>query len=286
MFEKFGEFHSAAELNEAAAGFLEEGDRESIFALTQENGLDREDATFILDRMSPVQIMNYISGQMKEYGISAGKILENWKDYLSMAEKEQMDVGDSIVYRTKHLLNRHDELLEVINSRNEDQRAEELRGKYPKVESVLRSVKEKYEYSGSEFLIMVPESIRDILKEGRALHHCVAASERYLERISNQETYILFLRRKSRPLHSWYTLEVEPGGTVRQKRSEFNRQPGLEEVQSFLAEWQKALKERLKDEDLQMADRSRSLRMMEMKELRERDHQFADTLEKDLMEVG
>lgn len=35
MFEKFGEFHSAAELNEAAAGFLEEGDRESIFALAQ-----------------------------------------------------------------------------------------------------------------------------------------------------------------------------------------------------------------------------------------------------------
>lgn len=252
----------------------------------EKSRVDPEDVAFILDRMSPVRVMNYVSGQMKEYGISAGKILENWKDYLSMAKKEKMDTGDSIVYRTKHLLNRHDELLEVINSRNEDQRAEQLRKQYPEVEGVLRSVKEKYEYSGSEFLIMVPDSIRDILKEGRSLHHCVAASERYLERISNQETYILFLRRKSRPLHSWYTLEVEPGGTVRQKRSEYNRQPDLEEVKRFLTEWQKALKERLKEEDLQMAKQSRNLRMMELKELRERDQRFADTLENDLMEVG
>ena len=51
MFEKFGEFHSAAELNEAAAGFLEEGDRESIFALAQENGLDREDAEDYIEGM-------------------------------------------------------------------------------------------------------------------------------------------------------------------------------------------------------------------------------------------
>lgn len=44
MFEKFGEFHSAEELNRAAAGLREEGDEASVFALAQENGLDREDA--------------------------------------------------------------------------------------------------------------------------------------------------------------------------------------------------------------------------------------------------
>ena len=73
---------------------------------------------------------------------------------------------------------------------------------------------------------------------------------------------------------------------MRQKRSEYNRQPDLEEVKRFLTEWQKALKERLKEEDLQMAKQSRNLRMMELKELRERDQRFADTLENDLMEVG
>lgn len=44
MFEKFGEFSSVEELNHCAAGLWMEGDRESIFALAEENGLDREDA--------------------------------------------------------------------------------------------------------------------------------------------------------------------------------------------------------------------------------------------------
>lgn len=53
MFEKFGEFNSVEELNAAAAGFLKEGDEESIFALAQENGLDREDAEDYIDGMMP-----------------------------------------------------------------------------------------------------------------------------------------------------------------------------------------------------------------------------------------
>lgn len=44
MYEKFGEFNSVEELNEAAAGFLAEGDFKSIRELAEENGLDGEDA--------------------------------------------------------------------------------------------------------------------------------------------------------------------------------------------------------------------------------------------------
>ena len=73
---------------------------------------------------------------------------------------------------------------------------------------------------------------------------------------------------------------------MRQKRSEFNRQPDLEEVKRDLMEWQSELKKRLKEEDRKMAKRSRTLRMMEMREMREKRDPFAETLERDLMEVG
>lgn len=43
MFDKFGEFNSVEELNDAAKGFLKEGDTESLFALAEENGIDKED---------------------------------------------------------------------------------------------------------------------------------------------------------------------------------------------------------------------------------------------------
>lgn len=43
MFEKFGEFDSAEELNKAAAGLKEEGDRENLYVLAEENGIEAED---------------------------------------------------------------------------------------------------------------------------------------------------------------------------------------------------------------------------------------------------
>lgn len=49
MFDKFGEFGSAEELNRAAAAQLKEGDEEAIFAIAKENGIDKEDAEDFID---------------------------------------------------------------------------------------------------------------------------------------------------------------------------------------------------------------------------------------------
>lgn len=42
MFDKFGEFDSAADLNLAAEGLYNEGDTSNIYVLAEENGIDRE----------------------------------------------------------------------------------------------------------------------------------------------------------------------------------------------------------------------------------------------------
>ena len=54
MYEKFGEFDSAAEINRAAAAQRAEGDDEAILAIAEENGIDKEDA------------MDYINGDVGE----------------------------------------------------------------------------------------------------------------------------------------------------------------------------------------------------------------------------
>lgn len=49
MFEKFGEFNSAEELNTIAATMLEEGKTRDVIALAEENGIDADDAQDYLD---------------------------------------------------------------------------------------------------------------------------------------------------------------------------------------------------------------------------------------------
>ena len=49
MFEKFGEFDSAEEINKSAEGLKAEGDTESLLALAKENGIDEDDVYDYLD---------------------------------------------------------------------------------------------------------------------------------------------------------------------------------------------------------------------------------------------
>lgn len=59
MFDKFGEFDSVEELNKAAKGFKDEGDFNSIYALAEENGIDKEDAE------------DYVAGDVEELATPA-----------------------------------------------------------------------------------------------------------------------------------------------------------------------------------------------------------------------
>lgn len=49
MFDQFGEFDSWEEINEAAQGQKNEGDKESLINLAVENGIDKEDAEDYFD---------------------------------------------------------------------------------------------------------------------------------------------------------------------------------------------------------------------------------------------
>lgn len=261
---------------------------ETIRAL-ERGRIEPDELDFIRDRMSVTKIMNYLERQVKISKRRLHGVLELWKDYLNMAGKLGMDLKDEIVYKPKDLMKRHDDMVEEIHRGEKERQAEELRKKYPGVEEVLEGIRERYSYEGRDFVITVPGTILEIIEDGRQLHHCGGASDRYIERIRDHESYIMFLRKKADPGNAWYTLEVEPGGTIRQKRSEYNRQPDIETVKAFLAEWQQELKKRMKEEDVKLGSRSRKIRMVQMKELREKDERsarFAETLEADLMEVG
>ena len=48
---------------------------------------------------------------MPSFRRNSHEVLRTWEDYLSMAKKLHMDVYDEIVYRTRKLRRRHDDLV-------------------------------------------------------------------------------------------------------------------------------------------------------------------------------
>lgn len=260
--------------------------------------IEPSDFDFIADRMSIVQIYNYIRRQMADWEMGSDEVLNTWADYLSMAKRLGMDTGDAIVYRVRKLRQRHDELVERFHGdMHLALRAGEILGKYPHVEEIYASIKEKFEFANKNYTIVVPSRIEEILKEGENLHHCAATSNRYWERIERREAYVMFLRRSSAPDESYYTLEVEPSGAVRQKRTMFDRQEAdIEDATKFLKKWQKEVSKRLTAEDREQAEKSKEMRIIGFEQLRKDqviintaqlgERLLVDVLMADLMEAA
>lgn len=235
--------------------------------------------------MSPKQVMNYVTRQQSESysGRTVKGVLEQWSDYIRMCEKLGKDTTDEMVYRPRELKRRHEECVEEIrqqqavidmknNKKASEERAAKLRADYPLAEAILAEIKPKYEYESEQYKIIVPNNLVEITLEGHALHHCVASSDRYFERIERQETYICFLRHTEKPDIPFYTIEIEPGGTIRQHRSYYDEEPGIDEIRGFLREWQQVVRKRLKEEDWKLAKESKKLREANIKELKEKNN--------------
>lgn len=152
-----------------------------------------------------------------------------------------------------------------------------------------------YEYSDPKYMIIPPSKPEDIIAEGTALNHCIAKTSMYLNRIYNHESYIMFLRKTDSEDKPWYTLEVEPGGIIRQKSTQFdNTNKDLDDAMPFLKKWQKHINDLTKDAFAKEIEESKAKRIQNLNTLRYEKktviingevHLLADVLENDLIPI-
>ena len=224
-------------------------------------------------RQQTRRIMGTYEGQI------VPQVASDWMDYVDMARKEGMNLKLEKVLFPLDLERRHDELvaerkkLDRIEALKHAEMtikndAEQLEGQFH-IEKIYKKIRKIYEYDGAEYIIRVPEGAEDILRESQFLDHCIRRGTRYFERIATRESYIFFMRKKADPNTPWYTMEVEPGGTVRQKRSYSNDQyPDLEAAKPFIAEWQQVVQQRMNGAEVDFAKRSQEIRNREFEELK------------------
>ena len=105
------------------------------------------DLMFIMDRMNPLQIRNYLEKQALESGESVKNLIKTWKDYLDMAIRVGVNVQDSVIYRARKLIQRHNEMIKEIEAKDLILRAGELEKKYPG----LTKEKRAFEFRGKEY---------------------------------------------------------------------------------------------------------------------------------------
>ena len=107
MFEKFGEFDSAEELNLAAEGQKEEGDEDALKELAVENGLDPEDAEDYLDGVTDqlaTPLMAAIGKlSVESKGVKCAEIMEDWLDYIKAQCMDSEEMARAVRRKSKSL---------------------------------------------------------------------------------------------------------------------------------------------------------------------------------------
>jgi hypothetical protein len=192
--------------------------------------------------------LNYLEKQMRITGQRWYDLYRHYIDYLNMAEIFGMDITDEIVCRQPDMMGYHDKYLERKNANEIKYRDTEVDRKYPKIKKNWKMFKEHFAFKTEEYEIMVPHTASDITKEGRAQHHCVGASDKYISNMNDSRTFILFLRKTGDLKAPYYTLEVCWDGHIIQHYAAYDRQPDKDVVNAVLEQFTKQVGKRCKDD--------------------------------------
>lgn len=250
--------------------------------------------------LSIEKICNYLNKQAEFRG-AMGKglwtIWSDWNDYIDMMEKMKMDCTKELLLKPKDVRMAHNELTARMSMKKSKKEINARAKKYKAAQQLMESGElKKYEYTDGTYCIVAPKGIADIYEEGLTLKHCIHTCDIYFQRIDIKESYLLFLRRADAPDKPWYTIEIEPGGNIRQKKSVLNEAyKDLDDALPFLQKWQQWVKKNLSEEDKKLAEKSDAARKAGYAKLREdkkiiwhgrlQGTLLADALEEDFMEA-
>ena len=189
-------------------------------------------------------MVNYI----KKQKIRPERLTRIWRDYLQMAREEGLDTEDDIVRLPRDLKARHDELVEVINARNDEERRRKKEEKYAGMDQQIQEhmpEARRYFWEDDTYMIIPAAKCMELAEEGRTLHHCVGSSDIYMKRMAEGRSWILFLRKKEDLQKAYYTIEISmKDDRILQYYSEYDRQPDKEKISRVLDKFKRSIKKR------------------------------------------
>ena len=140
-----------------------------------------------------------------KYLSKSGFTVSDYYDYLRLAAELGYDLtNDRSVKFPPHFAQAHDRLEGIRQALEAERKANELKKSEASFNKRLKERK-KLEFSCGEYIIVQPNSISDIVNEGKVLSHCVGG---YAQRHADGKLTIMFLRKKSEPDKPYYTIEV------------------------------------------------------------------------------
>lgn len=149
-------------------------------------------------------------------------LLSIYEDYIDMCLYDGMDMTDSFNVFPRDIEAAHDSLLRI---KEERKAKDEILRQAIKDETLAKSIKKyskRFTLENDSFIIRPARSASEIVMEGQAQHNCVGRAG-YIDKMIARKCMILFLRRKEDPDKSYYTIETDMNGNLKQAYAKNNK---------------------------------------------------------------
>lgn len=169
----------------------------------------RKQVDYLLKFMSLQQLMNRLEKYRYQNGYyGENQVLGRYVDYLQMREELGYDMTNEVFLYPKNLKEKHDEMVKEKNARKDELYITRKMQEFPAIAKRYKTLCKKYSYEKSGYIVRPAMNAKEIIMEGRILHHCVGR-DNYLRKHNNGETAILFLRKVESPDEPYYTIEIK-----------------------------------------------------------------------------
>lgn len=180
--------------------------------------------------MTSYKLMKYAEEQM-ELSRKAHRymdmeyLLTEYQDYLSMCEVLKFNLRNSFVLFPKNLKEAHDRVNDMSDP-------EIIEACDRQIQEQYRLLNEQYRFAKYGYILVLPQTSRDIINEGQVLHHCVG---QYVKKVATKQSTILFVRKEKVPDKPFCTVEIE-NNEISQVSMFANKMP-YREIKHFLSVW-------------------------------------------------
>lgn len=181
---------------------------------------------------------------------SAEQVIRNtantYMDYIGMRLALGYDMNNTVYQQPRDLRAAHDKMVQESNKEKMDERIREVEQKYSDIRLNYRKLRNIYFYEDDTYMIRPARSAKEIVEEGRLLHHCVGGDS-YLNKHNDGRSYILMLRFKDKEEEPYITVEISSGKAhIMQWYGARDRKPDEKNMQKWLDQYLEQLRNKQK----------------------------------------
>lgn len=186
----------------------------------------------MIRKSSQRKAINYLLRQTKNGRNSANHVLQQWNDYIKMAQKAGWNTENGQILWPKKLEKAHLEVQAALKAQKDKELCAKLSEQGKKLD--------RYSFSEGGLLIRPAHSQKELIEEGAALNHCVGKND-YDRKMAEGQTAIFFIRNEKEPDKPFATLELRlKDKKVIQCYGKGDRYPS-DKVKNFYRKWEKEI---------------------------------------------